>query len=85
MQSITDKITKRLRSLASREHEILILVVAGILNRHIAAKLKMSENTVKTHRARIMRKMEVKSLAELVRATEKVGMQLHQTETIEKE
>ncbi len=64
-------IKKRISSLTSREHEILLLVTAGILNKHIADKLEMSESTVKTHRARIMRKMEVKSLAELVRATEK--------------
>ncbi len=67
-------IEKRIQSLTPREYEILLLVTAGTLNKHIAARLKMSENTVKTHRARIMRKMEVTSLAELVQATEKVDM-----------
>ena len=67
-------IKKRIGSLTSREHEILLLVTAGILNKHIADKLEMSESTVKTHRARIMRKMEVTSLAELVRATEKTAI-----------
>ena len=61
-------------SLTPREHDILDLVTAGKLNKQIAYDLKMSENTVKTHRARIMRKMEVKSLAELVRATEKADI-----------
>ena len=67
-------IEQRITSLTLREHEILALVTAGKPNRQIAVELKMSENTVKTHRARIMRKMEFKSLAELVRATEKVGI-----------
>jgi len=74
-QRSINMIEKRMTSLSSREHEILLLVTAGILNKHIATKLKMSESTVKTHRARIMRKMEVKSLAELVRATEKACLQ----------
>ena len=68
------EIEQRIKSLTSREHEILAFVAAGILNKQIAYDLKMSENTVKTHRARIMRKMEVESFAELVRATEKIGM-----------
>ncbi|RLE06227.1 MAG: DNA-binding response regulator [Bacteroidetes bacterium] len=66
-----NKIEQRIKSLTLREHEILVLVTAGMLNKQIAYDLKLSENTVKTHRARIMRKMEVESLAELVRATEK--------------
>ncbi len=69
-----DKIEQRIKSLTLREHEILVRVTAGMLNKQIAYNLKMSENTVKTHRARIMRKMEVESLAELVRATEKAGI-----------
>ena len=66
-----NKIEQRIKSLTLREHDILVLVTAGMLNKQIAYDLKLSENTVKTHRARIMRKMEVESLAELVRATEK--------------
>ncbi|MBW1636894.1 MAG: response regulator transcription factor [Deltaproteobacteria bacterium] len=71
-----DKIEQRIKFLTLREHEILVRVTAGMLNKQIAYNLKMSENTVKTHRARIMRKMEVESLAELVRATEKAGINL---------
>jgi len=71
-----DKIEQRIKFLTLREHEILLFVTAGMLNKQIAYNLKMSENTVKTHRARIMRKMEVESLAELVRATEKAGINL---------
>jgi len=70
-----DVIEQHLNLLTSREHEILTLVIAGMLNKQIAYDLGMSENTVKTHRARIMRKMSVNSLAELVRSTEKIGLQ----------
>ena len=68
------EIEQRVQSLTLREHEILALVAAGMLNKQIAFDHKMSENTVKTHRARIMRKMMVESLADLVRATEKLGI-----------
>ena len=70
----TDGINRRIKSLTSREHEILIQVVAGKMNKQIAFKLNVSENTVKTHRSRIMRKMEVGSLAELVLAIGKVDL-----------
>lgn len=73
-QAEINKIEQRIKSLTLREHEILVLVTVGMLNKQIAYDLKLSENTVKTHRARIMRKMEVESLAELVRATEKAGI-----------
>jgi len=73
-QSEKQHILKCLSSLTPRENEILALVVAGKLNKQIAHELNMSENTVKTHRARIMRKMEVDSLASLVRSTEKSGV-----------
>ncbi len=75
-QAEINMIEQRIKSLTTREYEILVLVAKGTLNRRIANNLQMSENTVKTHRARIMRKMEVKSLAELVRVTEKVGIHL---------
>jgi len=73
-QAEIKEIRQRIKSLTLREHEILVLVTAGRLNKQTADELKMSENTVKTHRARLMRKMAVDSLAELVRATEKAGL-----------
>jgi FixJ family two-component response regulator len=54
-------------SLTPRERETMALVVSGLLNKQIAAKLGISEITVKAHRGRVMRKMQVASFAELVR------------------
>ncbi len=68
------EIKKRVESLTPREYEILLAVTAGMLNKQIAYDLKLSENTVKTHRAHIMQKMKVESLADLVRLTERVGI-----------
>jgi len=60
------EISRRLNSLTPREHEVLELVVNGRLNKQIGAELGTSEKTIKVHRGRIMRKMAVQSLAELV-------------------
>jgi FixJ family two-component response regulator len=60
----------RLASLTPREHEVLASVVAGRLNKQIAAELNIAEKTVKVHRARLMAKMEVRSVAELVRTVQ---------------
>jgi FixJ family two-component response regulator len=54
-------------SLSRREREVMALVVAGLLNKQIAAELDISEITVKAHRGQVMRKMSAKSLADLVR------------------
>jgi FixJ family two-component response regulator len=60
-------------SLTPRERETMALVVSGLLNKQIAAKLGISEITVKAHRGRVMRKMQVDSLAELVRVATALG------------
>jgi FixJ family two-component response regulator len=57
-----------LATLTLRERQVLSRVVAGKLNKQIAAELGTAEKTIKVHRARMMRKMQVDSLAELVRA-----------------
>jgi FixJ family two-component response regulator len=54
-------------SLTPREREVMALVVMGLLNKQIAAELGISEITVKAHRGRVMRKMVVDSVADLVR------------------
>jgi FixJ family two-component response regulator len=54
-------------SLTPREREIMALVVSGLLNKQIAFELGISEITVKAHRGRVMRKMQVDSFADLVR------------------
>jgi FixJ family two-component response regulator len=56
----------RYTSLSNREREVIALVVRGHLNKVIGSKLGISEITVKAHRGSVMRKMNVKSLAELV-------------------
>jgi FixJ family two-component response regulator len=61
-------------SLTPREQETMVLVVSGLLNKQIAAKLGISEITVKAHRGRVMRKMQVDSLAELVRVASALGV-----------
>ena len=63
-------------SLTPREREIMALVVSGLLNKQIAAELAISEITVKAHRGRVMRKMQVGSLAELVRVAAALGVPL---------
>lgn len=65
---------QRLASLTPREREVLAHVVAGRLNKQIAADLGTVEKTIKVHRARIMEKMAVRSLADLVRIAERLGL-----------
>ena len=67
-------IRRKLDSLTPREYETLTYVIAGALNKQIAFTLKISEATVKAHRGRIMEKMGVDSVAELVRLTEKAAV-----------
>jgi FixJ family two-component response regulator len=68
------QIMKQIGSLTGRENQVMRLVVSGMLNKQIAAILGTCEKTIKVHRGRVMRKMEVQSVAELVRIAEKVGM-----------
>jgi FixJ family two-component response regulator len=64
----------RIDSLTPREKEVMALVVKGWLNKQIAFELGTAEKTIKVHRARVMDKMNVNSLAELVRLAARVGI-----------
>jgi FixJ family two-component response regulator len=68
------KLRERLEWLTPREREVLPLVVFGLLNKQIAAKLGTSETTVRVHRGQLMRKMGADSLPELVRVAERLGI-----------
>jgi two-component system response regulator FixJ len=68
-------IRQRLDTLTPREYEVLTYVIAGLLNKQTAYTLEISEKTIKVHRARIMEKMGVDSVAQLVRLAEKIGVQ----------
>ena len=69
-----ESIRRRLEQLTPREREVMQWVVTGLLNKQIAAELGTAEKTVKVHRARVMEKMQARSLAELVRLADRVGL-----------
>ena len=72
---------RRYDDLTPREQEVMRLVVSGLLNKQVAAELGISEKTVKVHRARIMEKMGVESLAALVLLAERIGVVPQPTQT----
>jgi FixJ family two-component response regulator len=63
---------QRFGSLTAREREIMTLVAQGLLNKQIAAELGLSEVTIKVHRGHVMQKMQAKSLADLVRMSDRL-------------
>jgi FixJ family two-component response regulator len=68
------EVAHRVGLLTEREREVLRLVITGMLNKQIAGEMAISEKTVKVHRGRVMEKMGVKSVAELVRISAIGGM-----------
>ena len=69
-----DLISARFAVLTPREHEVMTHVVAGRLNKQIAGDLGTVEKTIKVHRGRVMEKLGVRSVADLVRLAEKAGI-----------
>ena len=63
----------RFDALTPREHEVLTHVITGQLNKQIAGDLDASERTIKAHRANLMAKLEIHSVAELVRLAQEAG------------
>ena len=68
------RLQARLQRLTPREREVCGLIVSGLLNKQAAAELGTAEKTVKVHRARVMKKMEAASLADLVRMASRLGL-----------
>ena len=73
-EKISGELHARFEALSSREREILAGVSSGLMNKQIAAKLGLAEITVKIHRGHIMKKMGAKSLADLVKRAEALGI-----------
>jgi FixJ family two-component response regulator len=62
----------RIARLTQREREVFVLIIRGQTNKNVARSLGCSERTIKAHRQRVMEKMQVQSLAELVSLAERV-------------
>ena len=76
------ELRERFNSLTSREQEVFALVGTGHLNKQIAHQLELSELTVKFHRSQALRKMRAKSLVEVVRMADKLGVSTGKSEAI---
>jgi FixJ family two-component response regulator len=69
-----DSMLEHIKTLTPRECEVMTYVITGMLNKQIAAEMDISEETVKIHRGRVMQKLGIVSVAELVRICEKAGI-----------
>jgi FixJ family two-component response regulator len=73
-RAASSAILNHIKTLTPREHEIMTYVITGMLNKQIAGELNISEETVKIHRGRVMKKLGIVSVAELVRLCEQAGI-----------
>ena len=73
-QKLISELRVLYESLTSREREVFVLVTAGLVNKRIAAELGVSEITVKVHRTQVTRKMKTRSLVDLVRIADALGI-----------
>ena len=73
-ESEMQELRSRFASLTAREHEVMSLVVSGLLNKQVGGDLGISEFTVKAHRGQVMRKMRADSLPDLVRMDARLGL-----------
>jgi FixJ family two-component response regulator len=73
-EKAVSKLRLLFETLTRREREVLPLVISGLMNKQIAHRLEVSEITVKIHRGQVMKKMEARSLADLVRMAEMLGI-----------
>jgi FixJ family two-component response regulator len=73
-RAVRNSVEARMISLTQRERQVMTCVIRGLLNKQIAAELGPGEKTIKVHRARMMAKMRVRTVAELVQLAAKVGV-----------
>lgn len=73
---VLKELNARYETLTSREREVFVHVAVGLMNKQIAAKIGISEATVKLHRGTLMRKMAASSVADLVRMADRLGVDL---------
>ena len=74
LKSKLDVVRAHVAALTPRERQVFELVIRGDTNKHVARALGCTERTIKAHRHRVMEKMKVQSLAELVSLAERVGV-----------
>ncbi|MDQ2081679.1 response regulator [Xanthobacteraceae bacterium Astr-EGSB] len=69
-----EEILERYRTLSPRERQVMALVATGLMNKQVADRLGVSEITVKVHRGQVMQKLQARTLADLIRFTDRLGV-----------